>query len=53
MTVTVRADAGSGLTWLVGEMAFAPLAAGDYVIRLTVEGTDPVREILQPVRVVP
>jgi hypothetical protein len=47
VTTSTRAD--GGVTWAVAELGLAPLAHGDYVLRLTVDGAESVTAI----RVVP
>ncbi len=47
LVTSTRAD--GGITWAAAEMSLAPLAHGDYVIKLTVDGRDAVTAI----RVVP
>ena len=47
---TVEKDA---VRWARAEMSLAPLAAGDYVIRVTIErGTDKI-QMLAPFRIIP
>ncbi|MBK5296046.1 MAG: hypothetical protein JJE40_02740, partial [Vicinamibacteria bacterium] len=47
VTTTTRTD--GTITWATAEVSLAPLAHGDYVIKLTVDGVDAVTAI----RVVP
>ena len=47
VATTIRGD--DGLTWAVADLAFAPLAHGDYVVKLSVDGKD----VITAIRVVP
>ena len=51
----VRASARTedGQTWASAELSLAPLAAGDYLIRLTADFGGAAQEIVQGFRVVP
>jgi hypothetical protein len=51
VTTNVRDD--NGHRWAVAEVALAPLAAGEYVLRLTVERAGARERLLTPLRVVP
>lgn len=51
VTTNVRDD--NGHRWAVAEVALAPLAAGEYVLRLTVERSGASERLLTPLRVVP
>lgn len=41
------------LSWATGEVALAPLAAGDYVIKMTISSEGTTRDVLTAFRVVP
>lgn len=47
--ISERADAGSDFHWIVADLTLAPLAAGDYAIDVTADGTTQLTEF----RVVP
>jgi VWFA-related protein len=48
-----RADGENVLGWAVAELALAPLAPGDYVLRTVLQQADTRREVLTAIRVVP
>jgi VWFA-related protein len=52
MTASDRKDA-SGWRWIGGELALAPLAAGDYVVQIEVVSGTTRQKILRALRVVP
>jgi hypothetical protein len=51
VTATIRAD--GGVQWATAELALAPLAPGEYVLRLTLAGLGEPREMLTAIRVTP
>jgi VWFA-related protein len=51
VTATIRAD--GGVQWATAELALAPLAPGEYVLRLTLVGLGEPREMLTAIRVTP
>jgi VWFA-related protein len=51
VTADTRADAG--MHWASAELALAPLAPGEYVIKLTMTGTGEPREMFTAIRVTP
>jgi hypothetical protein len=50
---SVRPGAGDGSTWAAADLALAPLAHGDYVIRTIIERSNRRQEVLAAFRVVP
>lgn len=52
VSVTERSEADSGRRWLVAEVGLAPLAAGEYVLALSVERQGERQEVLTAFRVV-
>jgi hypothetical protein len=50
---SLRRDENEPLTWATAELALAPLAPGDYVIRTTVERDNHRQEVLAAFRMVP
>jgi hypothetical protein len=53
LPVTAAAVARDNASWARGEVVLAPMAAGDYVLRITVtKGTD-TRKVLAPFKVIP
>lgn len=52
MTASGRKDA-SGWRWIGGELALAPLAAGDYVVQIEVVSGATRQRILRAFRIVP
>ena len=44
---------GNGVIWLSAEFALAPLAPGDYVIRVTATKGSETRQMLAPFKIVP
>ena len=53
MPVPVKASMqpDDGFSWVVGEVTLAPLAAGDYVVRATIESAGRRHEVLRVFRV--
>jgi hypothetical protein len=48
-----RVDEDTGTTWVVAELALAPLAAGDYVLELETRQGEHVSKVLRAFRIVP
>jgi VWFA-related protein len=53
VTVGERVDEDTGTTWVVAELALAPLAAGDYVLELETRQGEHVSKVLRAFRIVP
>ena len=53
MPVTAGTRADAGLQWASAELALAPLAPGEYVIKLTMAGPGEPRELFTAIRVTP
>jgi hypothetical protein len=51
VVAAIRSEAGQ--TWATAELALAPLAPADYVLRMTVSGADGPVEVFTAIRVVP
>jgi hypothetical protein len=51
--VTTTTRTGDGTTWASAEVALAPLAPGDYIVRTSVRHDNRRQEILTAFRVVP
>jgi hypothetical protein len=50
---SVRPENGGGLQWATAELALAPLAVGDYVVRTIVERGNTRQELVTAFKVVP
>jgi hypothetical protein len=53
LPVTAAAVARDNAAWARGEVVLAPLAAGDYVLRMTVTKGSDTRQVLAPFKVIP
>ena len=53
VAVTANSRADDGVQWATAEVALAPLAPGEYVLRLTLDGPGESREMFTAIRVTP
>jgi VWFA-related protein len=53
LTVVTATRTDGAMTWATAELALAPLAAGDYALRLTAEAAGRTEEVVTGIRVVP
>jgi len=51
--VTAGTRTDSTLTWATAELALAPLAPGEYILKLTVAGPGGPSDVYKGIRVVP